>query len=84
MNSRFEDGLVPLTLPAPSSNASISNAKVTVSLGNPHARPTSSVFYEQEKRFPLPQTFSSQIDQKIRRQRELERRKSAQQILDTT
>lgn len=76
--------LDPLTLPIPSSNARFSNAKVTVSLRNPHERPTSSVFFEQEKRYPLPQTFSSQIDQKIRRQRELERSKSAHQILDTT
>ncbi|CAF1067088.1 unnamed protein product [Rotaria sordida] len=72
----------PLTLPPPSTNASISNSKVTFSLKNPHERPQSSIFYENEKRYPLPQTLAKEYDYKIRKQRAREKTKLKQ--IDTT
>ncbi|CAF1048463.1 unnamed protein product [Rotaria sordida] len=72
----------PLTLPPPSTNASISNSKVTFSLKNPHERPQSSIFNENEKRYPLPQTLAKEYDYKIRKQRAREKTKLKQ--IDTT
>ncbi|CAF2058710.1 unnamed protein product [Rotaria magnacalcarata] len=73
----------PTSLPVPSSNASISNTKVKFSLKNPHERPRSSIFSENEKRYPLSQTLAKTYDDKIRKKREQDRRMSTSQI-DTT
>ncbi|CAF1581193.1 unnamed protein product, partial [Adineta steineri] len=52
----------PLTLPVPSSNATISNSKVTSSLKNPHERPKTVGIFENEKRYSRPQTLINRYD----------------------
>ncbi|CAF3703388.1 unnamed protein product [Rotaria sp. Silwood1] len=73
----------PLVLPPPSTNASISNSKVTLSLKNPQERPNSSIFCEKETRYPLPQTLAKEYDYKIRKER-LRKEKMMSKQIDTT
>ena len=75
--------LEPLALPTMSTNASISTSKVSFSLKNPHERPNSSVFSENERRYPIPGTLAAQYDRRIKKQRE-ERNLLASQMVDTT
>ncbi|UJR08257.1 hypothetical protein I4U23_012530 [Adineta vaga] len=62
----------PLTLPLPSSNATISNSKITSSLKNPHERPKTSSLYEQQNRYPRSQTLINKYDGGVRQSRDLE------------
>lgn len=62
----------PIALPPPRTDASIQNSKVRSSLANPHERPLSSVFSSGEKRFPRPHSLSSQMEDKLRKQRQRE------------
>ncbi len=75
--------LEPLALPLPTSNASISNTKVTRTLKNPHERPKIAIFTDSQKRYPRPQTLAGQYDDKIKKQREHDSIIASQSV-DTT
>lgn len=51
------------------SDATISSAKVTLTLKNPHQRPKSSPFDDDPKRFTYPQTLARRQDEKIKQKR---------------
>lgn len=72
-----------MTLPPPSTNASINKSKVTISLKQPHERPSTSYFSDYEKRYPLPQTLAKQYDENLRKKR-LKESLMASQLVDTT
>jgi hypothetical protein len=74
--------LDPLTLPGPSTNASISNAQVTLSLKKPHERPNSSYFNDAQKRYTVPQTLARRYNDKLKEQREHDSLMASQ--VDTT